>query len=156
MKCLDHRDSVLWYYLNMDIQIVSEALGQPSGVSSPHQNMEESLFQCMYANSFWCIAPKHVDIGPSDFIFGDSTCSCNWKCRHFTNTFFMPLNHLQPPQDLWKGVAAHDQMCLCVHSFRWRLFWVFSVNCDLNNNKSPTWECVLQMNCFVASKISQS
>ena len=41
------------------------------------------------------------------------------------------LDHLHLPQDLWKGVAVHDQTCPYMHWFSWRTFGVFLVNCDL-------------------------
>jgi hypothetical protein len=109
--------------LNTDaIQSLSKILGQISGVSSPHQTKEKSLYKNM---SSCGTDQQHVDIKPLDFYLWGHLKTLVYSApiengETLNQHIFMPVNSQH--QYLQKGAAVHDQTCPCMHLFRQKTF----------------------------------
>jgi hypothetical protein len=95
-------------------------------------------------------------LSPLVCIYGD-TLKLHWiqlqlkMYSHFTKAMLLPVKPFAIGPGPWKDVTFHDQTCLNLHSFRWRIFGAFVVFCDLINNKNSTvmklGTCIVNVLC---------
>jgi len=125
---------------------------------SPYKTEEKYLHQCMSAHSFGgttatfirrksCVLLSLGTLKPNS---GTFSCNSKWRDSSLKHSWCLS-NHSQAPRDISKIATLHDKTCLDVRWFRWRLFCVFVVNCDLIKNKDTT---TMELGMFTVNVLS--
>ena len=112
---------------------------------SPHKMEKKYLHLYVTAHSFRGTAATFIrrqsfrlisagTLKPNSSAF---SCSSKWRDSSLKHSWRLS-NHSQAPRDVSNSATFHDNTWLDVHWFRWRIFWVCVVNCDLIKEKNTT------------------
>jgi hypothetical protein len=118
-----------------------------------HTKRGQRSCQCISADSFRGTIQQRLEFSPLDFyLWGDFKLpsvfisDCKWRKTSPTHLLCL-LHHAQLRWLFWKECGSPWSDVTSRAVYRWRIVWVFVVNCDLISNKN--WTVIRLGTCIV-------